>query len=74
MPVSPSGSDSRAKYAWICGDVIGVGNFWREVPEIPEAGSKPTHLGSASLSTTSWVAPDAGERGVGDACAAPFVT
>jgi adenine-specific DNA-methyltransferase len=33
-----SGSDP--KYGWICGDVIGVGNFWREVPEIAEGGSK----------------------------------
>jgi hypothetical protein len=27
------------KYARICGDVIRVGNFWREVPEIAEPGS-----------------------------------
>jgi hypothetical protein len=28
----------------ICGDVIGVGNFWREVPETAEAGSKTGDL------------------------------
>ncbi len=31
---------SAPEYAWICGDVIGVGDFWPEVPEIAEAGSK----------------------------------
>jgi hypothetical protein len=27
-------------YARICGDVIRIGNFWREVPEIAEGGSR----------------------------------
>ena len=34
-------SDPRAEYARICGDVIRVGNFWREVPEIVGTGSRP---------------------------------
>lgn len=37
--VRPPSSESRVKCAWICGDVIGVGNSWREVPEIAEPGS-----------------------------------
>jgi hypothetical protein len=37
-------SDPPAIYARICGDVIRVGNFWREVPEIAEAGSKIADL------------------------------
>jgi hypothetical protein len=33
-----------SKYAWICGDVIRVENFWREVLEIAEAGSSLAKL------------------------------
>jgi hypothetical protein len=32
--------DVRFGYARICGDVIRVGNFWRQVPEIAESGSR----------------------------------
>ena len=43
--MGPSTSDPCAVYARICGDVIRVGNFWREVPEIEEGGSSwPTSL------------------------------
>jgi len=52
LSVGSPTSDSRAK--WICGDVIGVGNFWREIPEIVEPGSNGRRLVALRSSAPCW--------------------